>query len=63
MKQITKKYAFVLTGFLLGYLLLVTFGVDISTNTFKLFIPVAVTGLFFGEMINVTMKRHKSYLN
>jgi len=63
LKKITKKYAFILTGFLFGYLLLVTFGVDISTSTFKLFIPVAVTGLFFGEMINVTTKRHKSNLN
>jgi len=63
LKKITKKYAFILTGFLFGYLLLVTFGVDISTNTFKLFIPVAVAGLAFGEIINVTVKRNKTELN
>ncbi|MGX9161875.1 hypothetical protein [Priestia megaterium] len=63
MKNITKKYAFILTGFLFGYLLLVTFGVDISTNAFKLFIPVVVAGLAFGEIINVTVKRNKTELN
>ncbi|WP_243549372.1 hypothetical protein [Priestia megaterium] len=63
MKKITKKYAFILTGFLFGYLLLVMFGVDISNNTFKLFIPVAVVGLAFGEFISATIKRDKTELH
>ncbi|MEK4822585.1 hypothetical protein [Priestia sp. FSL R5-0680] len=60
MKKITQKYAFILTGFLLGYLFLVMFGVDISNDTFKLFIPVTVMGLAFGEFIRATIKRDKT---
>ncbi|MGN7485601.1 hypothetical protein ACTHPB_29280 [Priestia megaterium] len=60
MKQVIRKYAFILTGFVFGYLLLVTFNPDVSSNTYKLFIPVAVMGLLFGEIANIAIKRYKT---
>jgi len=63
LEKIIKKYAFILTGFIFGYLFLVLFGVDISNNTFKLFIPVAVIGLLFGEIIKIIFKQQKANLS
>ncbi|AXI28546.1 hypothetical protein CIB87_05755 [Priestia megaterium] len=63
MRKMIKKYSFICTGFLFGYFLLLILGLDVSISMFKVFIPVAATGLLVGELINMTFDHRQTHMS